>query len=151
MIASLRHKGLVLVAAAGNDGPQAPAAYPAAYPEVIAVTATDADDKLLSVANHGGYVAVPAPGVDIFVAAPGAGYDFTTGTSVATAHVSGLAALLIARNPALTPGAVQAILTRTAKDLGPKGRDDEYGAGLVDAYEALLTQASATADRALSH
>jgi subtilisin family serine protease len=151
MIASLRQKGLVLVAAVGNDGPQAPAAYPAAYPEVIAVTATDADDKLLNVANHGGYVAVAAPGVDIFVAAPGAGYDFTTGTSVATAHVSGLAALLIARNPALTPGAVQAILMRTAKDLGPKGRDDAYGAGLVDAYEALLTQASATADRALSH
>jgi subtilisin family serine protease len=118
---------------------------------VIAVTATDADDKLLGIANHGGYVAVAAPGVDIFVAAPGGGYDFTTGTSVATAHVSGLAALLIARNPRLTPEAVQSILMKTAKDLGPAGRDDEFGAGLVDAYEALLTQAPATADRSLSH
>jgi subtilisin family serine protease len=150
MIASLRRKGLVLVAAAGNDGPRAPAAYPAAYPEVIAVTATDADDKLIDVANHGDYVAVAAPGVDIFVAAPGGGYDFTTGTSVATAHVSGLAALLIARSPGLTPDAVQSILMKTAKDLGPKGRDDEFGAGLVDAYEALLTQAPATADRSLT-
>ena len=150
MMASLRKKGLVLIAAAGNDGPRAREAYPAAYPEVIAVTATDADDKLLGVANRGAYVAVAAPGVDIFVAAPGGGYDFTTGTSVATAHVSGLAALLIARNPVLTPEAVQSILMKTAKDLGPQGRDDEFGAGLVDAYEALLTQAPATAARSLT-
>ena len=150
MIASLRRKGLVLVAAAGNDGPRASAAYPAAYQEVIAVTATDADDKLLKVANHGGYVAVAAPGVDVFVAAPGGAYEFTTGTSVAAAHVSGLAALLIARNPGLTPDALQSILMKTAKDLGPQGRDEEFGAGLVDAYEALLTQAPATAARSMS-
>jgi hypothetical protein len=151
MVASARRKGMVLVAAAGNEGPQAAAAYPAAYPEVIAVTATDADDKLLNVANHGSYVAVAAPGVDIFVAAPGGTYEFTTGTSVATAHVSGLAALLIARNPGLPPDAVQTILMKTAKDLGAPGRDDEFGAGLVDAYEALLTQAPATADRLATH
>jgi subtilisin family serine protease len=150
MVASIRRKGLVLVAAAGNDGPNAPPAYPAAYPEVIAVTATDADDKLLPVANHGSYVAVAAPGVEIFVATPG-GYEFTTGTSIATAHVSGLVALLIARNPSLTPDLVQSILMKTAKDLGPQGRDDEFGAGLVDAYEALLTQAPATAARSVTH
>lgn len=148
MIAALRRKGAVLVAAAGNDGPQAAPEYPAAYPEVIGVTATDVDDHLLSVANHGPYVAVAAPGVDIFVAAPNAGYDFTTGTSVATAHVSGLAALLLERNPALTPDAVQSILMRTARDLGPKGRDDEFGAGLIDPYEALLALERATAARA---
>jgi len=147
MIAAARRKGLVLIAAAGNDGPQAPPAYPAAYPEVIAVTATDADDKILNVANRGSYVAVAAPGVDIFVAAPNGGYDFTTGTSVAAAHVSGLAALLIERNPGLTPDAVRAILVRTAKDLGAPGRDDEYGAGLVNAYEAVLTQAPVTAEK----
>ena len=151
MVASIRRKGMVLVAAAGNEGPQARPAYPAAYPEVIAVTATDADDKLLNVANHGSYVAVAAPGVDIFVAAPGGGYEFTTGTSIATAHVSGLAALLIARNPSLTPDAVQSVLMKTAKDLGAPGRDDEFGAGLVDAYEAVLTQAPATADRTATH
>jgi len=151
MIAAARQKGLVLVAAAGNEGPQAPAAYPAAYPEVIAVTATDADDKILNVANRGSYVAVSAPGVEIFVAAPNGGYDFTTGTSVAAAHVSGLAALLIERNPGLTPDAVRAILVRTAKDLGAPGRDDEYGAGLVNAYEAVLTQAQVTAERVPAH
>jgi subtilisin family serine protease len=150
MIASLRRKGLVLVAAAGNDGPRAPSAYPAAYQEVIAVTATDSDDKLLKVANQGAYVAVAAPGVDVFVAAPDGAYDFTTGTSVAAAHVSGLAALLIARNPSLTPDAVQSVLMKTAKDLGAPGRDEEFGAGLVDAYEALLTQAPATAARSVT-
>jgi Subtilase family len=149
MIASLRQKGMVPVAAAGNDGPNAPPDYPAAYPEVIAVTATDVDDKLLRVANHGSYVAVAAPGVDIFVAAPNGRYDFSTGTSVATAHVSGLAALLLDRSPALTPDAVQDILMRTAKDLGPKGRDDAFGAGLIDAYEALLALAPETARAAV--
>ncbi|HEU5272149.1 MAG TPA: S8 family serine peptidase [Xanthobacteraceae bacterium] len=159
MIAATRRKGLVLVAAAGNDGPQAAPDYPAAYPEVIAVTATDAEDRLLKVANHGAYVSVAAPGVDIFVAAPEGRYGFTTGTSVATAHVSGLAALLIDRNPDLTPEAVQAILTRTAKHLasgirdgrGSDANDAGYGAGLVDAYEALLALAPATAESALGH
>jgi hypothetical protein len=145
MIAAVRQKGMVLVAAAGNDGPQAAPDYPAAYPGVIAVTATDIDDHLLGVANHGAYVAVAAPGVDIFVAAPGGGYTFTTGTSVATAHVSGLAALLLQRNPRLAPDAVQAILMGSAKALGAKGRNDEYGAGLVDAYAALLAIAPPTA------
>jgi subtilisin family serine protease len=147
MIAAVRRKGLVLVAAAGNDGPTAPPDYPAAYPGVIAVTATDVDDRLLRVANHGSYVAVAAPGVDISVAASNGGYGFTTGTSVAAAHVSGLVALLLERNPRLTPDAVAGILMQTAKDLGPKGRDDEFGAGLVDAYAALLTQGSASAAR----
>ena len=147
MIVAARQKGLVLVAAAGNDGPRAPPEYPAAYPEVIAVTATDVDDHSLKVANRGSYVAVAAPGVEIFVASPNGGYDFTTGTSVAAAHVSGLVALLLERNPKLTPDAIQAILMQTAKDLGPKGRDDEFGAGLVDAYEALLTQTSEVAQQ----
>ncbi|HEY1545482.1 MAG TPA: S8 family serine peptidase [Xanthobacteraceae bacterium] len=151
IIAAARQKGMVLVAAAGNDGPRAAPDYPAAYPEVIAVTATDIDDRLLSVANHGAYVSVAAPGVEIFVAAPQGGYGFTTGTSVATAHVSGLAALLLERDPRLTPAAVQAILMKTARDLGPKGRDDEYGAGLVDAYAALLALAPPTALNTLTH
>ena len=151
MLAAAHRNGMVLVAAAGNNGPQAPEAYPAAYPEVIAVTATDIDDKLFDGANQGRYVSVAAPGVDVLVAAPNGGYDFTTGTSVATAHVSGLAALLLERDPVLTPDAVRAILMRTARDLGPAGRDDQFGAGLVDAYEALLTLAPATAERTVTH
>jgi subtilisin family serine protease len=145
LITALHQKGIVLVAAAGNAGPGAPPAYPGAYPGVIAVTATDSDDHLLGVANRGSYIAVAAPGVDVMAAAPNGAYDFSTGTSIACAHVSGLAALLIQRNPSLTPDALATALMQTAKHLGPKGRDDEFGAGLVDAYEAVLSQAPAVA------
>ncbi len=147
MIGAVRRQGIVLVGAAGNRGAGAPPEYPAAYPEVIAVTATDMDDHLLEVANRGSYVAVAAPGVDVFVAAPNGGYDFSTGTSVATAHVSGLVALLLQHNPRLTPDAVRNILVETARDLGAKGRDDEFGAGLVDAYQALMRQSSEVAEQ----
>lgn len=148
MIMAVRRKGAALIAAAGNEGPQAPAAYPAAYPEVIAVTATDIEDHAFKLANRGAYVAVAAPGVDILVAAPNAAYDFTTGTSVAAAHVSGLAALLIERYPGIAPDTLEAILLRTAKDLGRPGRDDEFGAGLANAYGALSALSGQIAEHA---
>jgi subtilisin family serine protease len=130
-------KGLVLVAAAGNAGPNSPPLYPAAYPNVIAVTATDDEDVLFARANRGDYIAVAAPGVDVLVPGLNGTYQLTTGTSVAAAEVSGVAALLIERNPALKPGDIRRILMRTAKDLGPKGRDREFGAGLVNAFQAV--------------
>jgi subtilisin family serine protease len=145
MLIAARRRDVVLIAAAGNNGPSAPPAYPASYPEVIAVTATDANDGLFAQANRGPYVAVAAPGVDILVAAPGAGYDMTTGTSVAAAHVSGLAALLLEQQPRLTPDALTAVLLRSARDLGIAGRDVDYGAGLVSALEALNALAPQTA------
>jgi Subtilase family len=128
-------KGIVLIAAAGNAGPNSPPLYPGADPNVIAVTATDTHDAVFAGANRGNYIAVAAPGVDVFAPAPAGTYQLTTGTSVAAAEVSGVAALLIERNPALTPAAVRKILMDTATRLGPKGRD--YGAGLVNALEAV--------------
>jgi len=130
-------KGIVLVAAAGNAGPNSPPLYPAADPNVIAVTATDANDRVFRGANRGNYIAVAAPGVDILAPAPDGTYQLTTGTSIAAAEVSGIAALLIERNPSLTPSDVRKILMDTAKDLGPKGRDRDYGAGLVNALQAV--------------
>ncbi|MFL6799945.1 MAG: S8 family serine peptidase [Xanthobacteraceae bacterium] len=130
-------KGIVLIAAAGNAGPNSPPLFPAADPNVIAVTATDTDDALFPGANRGNHIAVAAPGVDILVPAPDGAYQLTTGTSVAAAEVSGAAALLIERNPALTPAAVRKILMDTAKDLGPRGRDRDFGAGLIDALGAV--------------
>lgn len=151
MIAATRARGVVLVAAAGNNGPRAPAAFPAAYPEVIAVTATDQSDGVFARANRGSYIALAAPGVDIFVAIPNGGYKLTTGTSVAAAHVSGLVALVLARSPDLTPDAVRAILLASARDLGPAGRDDLYGAGLVDAAGALNQLAPKLASQPLQN
>ena len=86
--ASARARGMVLVAAAGNNGPKAPYGYPAAYPGVIAVTATDDKDQLMPQANRGPYVYVSAPGVDMLAPVDG-GTDAVTGTSFAAAIVSG--------------------------------------------------------------
>jgi subtilisin family serine protease len=131
-------KGIVLIAAAGNTGPKSPPLYPAADPNVIAVTAIDRNDRLFAGANQGPHIAVAAPGVEIIEPAPNASYQVTTGTSVAAAHVSGIAALLIERNPALDPDSVHEILTSSARTLGRKGRDDQFGWGLVDPARALL-------------
>ena len=136
-LAKANNKGMVLIAAAGNAGPNSPPLFPAADPSVIAVTATNANDGLFEGANRGNYIAVAAPGVDILAPAPDGAYQFTTGTSVAAAEVSGVAALLIERNPALTPAQVRKILMDTARDLGPRGRDRDFGAGLVNAFKAL--------------
>ena len=128
---------VVLIAAAGNAGPKSPPLYPGADPNVIAVTATDVDDKLFAGANRGKYVSVSAPGVDILVPAPENTYQITTGTSVAAAEVSGIVALLLERNPKLTPADIRRILTSSAKRLGPGDRDENFGSGLVDPLKAL--------------
>jgi subtilisin family serine protease len=147
-LARVAKRGVVLVAAAGNAGPQSPPLFPAADPNVIAVTATDVDDKLFSGANRGSHIAVAAPGVDILAPSTGGTYQFTTGTSVASAQVSGVVALLLERNPSLTPADVRRILTRTAKAIGPRGGERDYGSGLVDAYQAVSSARSSGATAA---
>jgi hypothetical protein len=132
-------KGIILVAAAGNAGPMSRPLYPAADRNVIAVTATDANDNLFPAANRGRHIAVAAPGVDILLPAPGATYQVTSGTSFAAAEVSGAIALMLERKPDLDPATARQILIETAKDLGPRGYDPMFGAGLVDAYRAILS------------
>ena len=136
-IAALAAKGIVMVAAAGNAGPKSPPLYPAANPNVIAVSATDAEDKLFTASNRGSYIAVAAPGVDVFLPAPDEKYQITSGTSFSSAYISGLAALVLERNPALKPEELRAILMKTARDLGSPGRDDLFGAGEADAFAAV--------------
>jgi subtilisin family serine protease len=104
---------------------------------VIAVTATDPDDKLFVHSSRGRHIAIAAPGVDILAPAPSDTYQIMTGTSVAAAQVSGIVALLLEAKPDLTPQAVRKTLLSSARDLGPKGRDDQFGAGLADAYGAV--------------
>jgi hypothetical protein len=135
-----REKGVILIAAAGNGGPQSPPLYPGADPNVIAVTATDEHDAIFAQANQGPYVAIAAPGVNVLEPAPSGGYQIVTGTSVAAAHVSGVAALLLERNPNISVDALRNILQSTAKHLAAKGRDDEFGWGLIDPYRALQTE-----------
>jgi subtilisin family serine protease len=130
-------RGIVLIAAAGNAGSNSPPLYPAADNHVIAVTATDNADHLFAAANRGAQIAIAAPGVDILMPAPEGKYQVNSGTSFAAAYISGLAALLIDRNPGITPDGIRNALTATARDLGAKGRDDQFGAGLADALAAV--------------
>ncbi|MER8782083.1 S8 family serine peptidase [Mesorhizobium sp. M1006] len=130
-----RALGIVLVAAAGNNGPKAPYGYPAAFDGVIAVTATDAKDGLMPQANRGAYVFISAPGVEM-VAPSGAGSDVVTGTSFAAAIVTGAVANLLHAAPDRSADWVEKALAATAKDLGAKGRDNDFGYGLLNTKAA---------------
>jgi subtilisin family serine protease len=136
-LAALAARNIIAVAAVGNAGPKSPPLYPGAEASVIAVSATDAQDKLFAASNRGSYIAVSAPGVDLFLPAPDDKYQITSGTSFSSAYVSGLAALVLGRNPALKPDEVREILMKTARDLGPLGPDDQFGAGEADAFAAV--------------
>ncbi|MFB9264837.1 S8 family serine peptidase [Bradyrhizobium erythrophlei] len=144
-VAATAAKGIVMIAAAGNAGAKSPPLYPAANPNVIAVSGTDAKDRLFAASNRGSYIALAAPGADILLPAPDGKYQMTSGTSFSAAFVSGIAALVLERNPALKPNEVRAILTNTARDLGAPGRDDLFGAGEADAFAAVTAAAAASA------
>jgi subtilisin family serine protease len=126
-------RGLTLIAAAGNAGPVAPYAYPAADEGVIAVTATDDDDGIYTRANRGRYVLVAAPGVDVLAPGPNGRANLMTGTSFSAAIVSGLAAMAKQVAPGENPRLFANRLAETAIDLGPPGRDDIFGVGRVHA------------------
>jgi hypothetical protein len=128
--------GIVLVAATGNDG-LATVRYPAAYPPVLAVTAIDRQDRLYEKANRGARVDLAAPGVDVFTLAAPQWFGPTTGTSPAAAQVSGVVALLLQLRPDFSPAQVRQLLEETARDLGPPGRDEQFGSGAVDACRAV--------------
>ena len=142
-IAETAARGVLLVAAAGNAGPKSPPLYPAANPNVIAVSGTDAQDRLFAASNRGNYIALAAPGTDVFLPAPDEKYQMTSGTSFSAAYVSGIAALVMERNPALKPNDIRAILTSTARDLGTPGRDDLFGHGEADAFAAVTAATQA--------
>jgi subtilisin family serine protease len=133
-----RARGIVLVAAAGNDGPSSQPRYPAADANVIAVTATDQADQLFRAAVRGKHIAVAAPGVDLMLPGLDGTYRQISGTSFSAAEVSGTIALMLERQPNMGPETVRRTLMTTARDLGPKGVDTQFGAGLVDAYRALM-------------
>ncbi|RMF83326.1 MAG: hypothetical protein D6739_07335, partial [Nitrospirae bacterium] len=157
VIDQARAAGALLVASAGNNGedPVVLPNFPAAAPGVLSVAAVDAVRERASYSYFGPTVDLAAPGGDMEADRTGDGrpdgilstyfdgatgeydYAYLVGTSMAAPHVSAVAALCLAANPDLTADEVERILLATAVDLGPPGRDDAYGAGLVDAAAAV--------------
>ncbi len=149
-------RGVMVVAAAGNyftggSGcvPDAnPPMYPAALPHVVAVAATDSSDNHAYYSETGSYVDLAAPGGGgsfsdaIWSSCRGSLYCQKAGTSMATPHVAGVAALVRSVNSGLTPDQVESILRQSAVDLGSAGRDDVFGYGRVDAYQAMVSTTS---------
>ncbi|MFQ5510094.1 MAG: S8 family serine peptidase [Leptospirillia bacterium] len=151
VIDAVAAQSVTIIAAAGNDAEQGnPVNYPCAYDHVICVGAVGPTGERASYSEFNSFVDVAAPGG----MGRGVSYEnvlstswdvnsnrpkneFLPGTSMATPHVAGVAALLLSLDPTLTPTQVETALTTTAVDLGPAGRDLEYGAGLVNAYLAV--------------
>lgn len=130
-IARMAHDGILLIAAAGNYGPQAAPAFPAAYDAVLAVTAVDRRGQVYRRANRGQYIDLAAPGVNVWTAASIRGARTKTGTSYAAPFVTAAAALLWSRDPSLSSAQLRNLLRGNARDLGPEGQDAIFGAGLI--------------------
>lgn len=133
LVRAMTARGFLLVAAVGNDGPTAPPLYPAAYPDVVGVTAVDANRRVLPEACRGEQVDFAAPGADFKAAAVGGGFDEMRGTSFATPIVAGL----LARSHQVPDPAgartALAALESSALDIGNNGTDPSYGKGMVGA------------------
>ncbi len=130
------NKGVLLVAAAGNDS-GAPCNYPAAYEDVICVVATDQDNKIASFSNIGGELA--APGVSNYSTYLGSQYAYLSGTSMASPHVAASAALLFSTCSTCTNTEVRTAMRNSAADLGTTGLDSLFGYGLVDVFAATTS------------
>ncbi|MGL4239155.1 S8 family serine peptidase [Tabrizicola sp.] len=137
-VAKLTERDMLLVAATGNVGPKAEPAYPAAYPDVVAVTAVDRNGSVYRRAGRGAHVDLAAPGVEIWTAASIKGAKPKTGTSFAAPFVSAAAAAKLASDPQLSAEELIAWLTASATDLGDPGHDEVYGHGLVQAGPSCI-------------
>jgi serine protease len=137
-VAYANQHGVVVVAAAGNDGTRGnPASYPGSTPGVIAVGAVDSALNRASFSTCGAYVDITAPGAAILSTIVGGGYGTMSGTSMASPYAAAGAAVLKAAHPACTPAAIETALKAGATDRGAAGRDDFYGAGVVDPQRSL--------------
>jgi thermitase len=128
--------GAVVVAAAGNDGNSA-VEYPAGYPEVVSVAAIDSNSAHASFSNTNSDVEVSAAGVNVLSVKRGGGYQTLSGTSMATPHAAGVAALIAFHNPSWTAAQIRSKLDSSVDDLGAAGRDTTFGFGRVNLAKAL--------------
>lgn len=130
---ALRGSACLRRAAAGNKGPQAEPVYPAAYEEVIAVTATDKQKRPYRRAGRGEHIDLAAHGVEVWTAASIQGARPRTGTSFAAPFVTSAIALMKAANPELTSDGIRDALTGSAEDIGEPGKDPIFGWGILNA------------------
>jgi len=132
------NSGAVLVGAAGNDDVTT-VFYPAGYANVIAVASTSSNDNKSSFSNYGSWIDISAPGSSILSTIVGGGYDYKSGTSMASPMVAGLAGLMLSHNPGLTPAEVKACILNSATDID--GINPSYvgqlGAGRINALGAM--------------
>ncbi len=136
-------KGCVIVAASGNSGVSS-ILYPAAFDTVIAVGSLNTGSTKSSFSNYGSGQELMAPGENIHSTWPQNQYKNSSGTSMATPFVAGVAALVKSRNPDLTNAEIRSVLAATADDLGAAGRDSVYGYGRVDAFRAVEAVSAST-------
>ncbi|HDL86167.1 MAG TPA: hypothetical protein ENH11_07585 [Candidatus Acetothermia bacterium] len=130
--------GVIVVGIAGNDG-KSRVSYPGRYPTVLAVSATDRNDHLASFSNYGPDVAIAAPGEKVTSIFPGGYAGTSSGTSFAAPHVAGTLALILSSHPGISSSQAVALLKKTSIDLGSRGTDRQFGAGLVDAANAVAS------------
>lgn len=130
------NRNVILVAAAGNNGNDT-AFYPAAYNNVVAVSATNSSDGRPSWSNYGSYVDVSAPGASILTLHGATGYAWWNGTSFSSPIASGVVALMASANPALSNAAIVDALLKNSDDIGDPGYDVYFGHGRVNAQRAV--------------
>ena len=128
--------GVIVVGITGNTSTPG-VLYPGKYSTVYAVSATTEDDRLASFSATGPEVAFCAPGEAIVSFIPGGSTATRSGTSFAAPHVTGALALILSAHPSISPSAAIAMLERSVLDLGPRGHDDAFGLGLINAYRAI--------------
>ncbi len=153
VIDTWRALGVAPVFAAGNSGPRPKTVRsPGTYSNVITVGATDSDDEIARFSARGPFIFkgktyikpdISAPGVDVYSASPGAGYQTMSGTSMATPHVAGVVALMLQADPKISVEHIKDYLKASSVDLGEKGEDNDFGWGRLDAYNAVSLVLSA--------
>ena len=136
-------KGVVIVAAAGNNGDSVPC-YPGACTNVVAVSATDSSDIRTSWSNYGSYIDIAAPGSNILTLSGTSSYGAMDGTSFSSPLTAGVVALMRAANPALSNANIVNALLTNADDLGASGKDNDFGYGRINARRAVAAVSGAS-------